>query len=236
MNDSSQKKLAELSEEVNAFFRKGAHDIQNLFHVLYLWMNTEKASDKEQTLRLLQELKVHYTDKIDQLHRSFQDFQSISNYESATHQRSNVSEIIEAVINEREEVGGADQSVSLETRLHPEIVFLGSADHLKSAVRALLDNALRYRAPHRRLTIRISALQVAGQIEITVQDNGIGIDTEQYQGQLFQPFMRFTDQSDGQGLSLHLVKILAEKSGGGVSLVSQPDAGTTVTLRLGSKT
>ena len=98
----------------------------------------------------------------------------------------------------------------------------------------LLNNALTYtdHAP----TIRISARRDAGQVAITVTDDGIGIAPAD-QPRIFERFARGTDritrEKPGSGLGLYLSRGLAEQMGGSLKLqASQPGEGSTFVLRL----
>jgi signal transduction histidine kinase len=81
--------------------------------------------------------------------------------------------------------------------------------------------------------IRIPARAVDSQVEVSVQDNGLGIAAEHLPF-VFERFYR-TDQSrarstGGAGLGLAIVKQLVEAQGGQVEIDSQVDVGTTVTF------
>src|SRR5207244_5020296 len=98
----------------------------------------------------------------------------------------------------------------------------------------LLNNALTYtdHAP----TIRIRAGRDAGQLAITVTDDGIGIAPAD-QPRIFERFARGTDrisrEKPGSGLGLYLSRGLAEQIGGSLKLeASQPGEGSTFVLRL----
>jgi signal transduction histidine kinase len=74
---------------------------------------------------------------------------------------------------------------------------------------------------------------VDSQVEVSVQDNGLGISAEHLPF-VFERFYR-TDQSrarstGGAGLGLAIVKQLVEAQGGQVEIDSQVDVGTTVTF------
>jgi signal transduction histidine kinase len=101
----------------------------------------------------------------------------------------------------------------------------------------LVNNAYKY-TPQGG-SIRISAELAENQwdpggaqhvVHITVQDNGIGISTEN-QPKIFQKFFRAEDQSvrdiPGTGLGLNITKTLIEMQGGKIWFVSTPGAGTT---------
>lgn len=229
MDARSEKSVAALAEEVNVFFRKGAHDIQNLLQMVRLLVKTESKSDKEHAMQLVEELDAYYVDKISQLRRSFEEFQSIRAGSSPS-AHLDVAALVSTVLSEMD--ASLNEDISVITTMSEGATLHYSESHLKSAMRALVDNALRYAEANRPLVINIEVKAVEEGVQITIQDNGTGIDLSRYRDQLFQPFVRCTDQSEGQGISLHLVKMMAEKNGGSLDVVSRPDEGTTVTLYL----
>jgi len=104
---------------------------------------------------------------------------------------------------------------------------------LRRALYNLLDNAHKY-SPQ-GAPVLLSAQLVQGELEITVQDRGIGISPEDLP-QIGTPFFR-TDRSrnrrtGGIGLGLSLARKIVEAHGGSLSLESQPDRGTCVRIRL----
>lgn len=72
-------------------------------------------------------------------------------------------------------------------------------------------------------------------LEISIQDNGIGISSED-QKRLFQPFVQIDSalarKYEGTGLGLAMVKRLTELHGGRVTLESQPGKGSTFSVLL----
>jgi signal transduction histidine kinase len=71
-------------------------------------------------------------------------------------------------------------------------------------------------------------------ISLTITDNGIGIaakDIPKAFSQFGQIDGALNRQNDGTGLGLPLAKALAEMHGGAFELESEPDVGTTVTMR-----
>lgn len=98
----------------------------------------------------------------------------------------------------------------------------------------LLNNALNYvdGAP----SVRLSARREGDQVAIAVQDNGIGIASED-QARIFGRFARGSDRrvldKPGTGLGLYLSRGLAEQMGGSLRLeASAPGEGSTFVLRL----
>jgi len=77
-------------------------------------------------------------------------------------------------------------------------------------------------------SLLITSARDDGFVDITVRDNGVGID-EPHLGRLFEPF--FTTKPTGTGLGLAIVKRLAEGHGGTASVESPLDGGASVIVR-----
>lgn len=97
----------------------------------------------------------------------------------------------------------------------------------------LCDNAIKYN--HRGGTVAVTVEPVEGGVEVSVEDNGIGIPTED-QNRVFERFYR-VDKShskdiSGTGLGLSIVKHGALLHDAKIHLESTPGKGTTVRLLL----
>jgi signal transduction histidine kinase len=98
--------------------------------------------------------------------------------------------------------------------------------------RNLVSNAIKYRQidgakPEIKVGVNINE-QYAN---ITFADNGIGIERNDLT-KIFEMFYRATEQSDGSGIGLYIVKNAVEKLGGAISVDSKPGFGTTFTIML----
>lgn len=105
--------------------------------------------------------------------------------------------------------------------------------HIQNVIYNLVDNALKY-SPEKP-DIRIFTSNFAGQMEICVQDNGIGIAREN-QKKIFEKLYRVPTGNihdvKGFGLGLNYVKAIAEKHGGVVWVESEPGKGSRFYVRL----
>lgn len=104
------------------------------------------------------------------------------------------------------------------------IQYVGS--YLDSILRNLVSNAIKYRHEKRPLLLNITTHAEHNGVLLSVRDNGIGMDLTRYGDTLFQPFHRLTQQRDGKGIGLHLVKKMIEKNGGNIEVDSTPGEGT----------
>ncbi len=98
-------------------------------------------------------------------------------------------------------------------------------DHLESAVRNLLDNALRHSGDS---PVVISARREGGMVAIEVTDRGSGIDAKNLE-RIFDRFFTTERDRGGTGLGLAIVKAVALTRGGDVTVRTGPE-GTTFTL------
>ncbi len=79
--------------------------------------------------------------------------------------------------------------------------------------------------------LRIEAESDTDQVEIRVRDNGIGISPENMK-KIFTPFFTTKPVGKGTGLGLSMCYGIVDKMGGKMSVSSQPNSGTTFTIRI----
>jgi signal transduction histidine kinase len=114
--------------------------------------------------------------------------------------------------------------------------FMLEADklHITSVIYNLLDNALKYSRNNAQIKVN---LDIADQrfIVLTVSDNGMGIASE-YQSKIFDKFFRVPtgDKHNikGYGLGLSYVAEVIKSHKGFISVDSEPEKGSTFTVRL----
>lgn len=68
-------------------------------------------------------------------------------------------------------------------------------------------------------------------IRIDVSDTGIGMEPE-IQARIFEPFFTTKDFGRGSGLGLSMIYGFVKQSGGGITVTSEPEQGTTMSLVL----
>ncbi len=110
--------------------------------------------------------------------------------------------------------------------------FFSDPWRISEIFRNLVSNAIKYRQteatnPEIRIEVNIRDVRT----EIIFADNGIGIEKENL-GKIFEMFYRATEQSDGSGIGLYIVKNAVEKLRGTISVNSEVGVGTTFTIIL----
>jgi two-component system sensor histidine kinase SenX3 len=117
-----------------------------------------------------------------------------------------------------------------------ELRVLGDEDDLRTVFINLLDNAVKYSGPDRKISVRAKKSTLSDRADIFIRDNGIGIP----QGEIKRVFKRFYRVADplskdikGTGLGLAIVRSIVEKHGGRVKADSKgPGRGTTFIVQL----
>jgi PAS domain S-box-containing protein len=113
-----------------------------------------------------------------------------------------------------------------------EGVLLGDRIRLRQMMINLLSNAIKYNKPDGKVTI--SSQLDANHVTFHVQDTGRGMNEDQL-AHLFEPFNRLgleREGIEGTGIGLAVVKALAARMHGKVSVSSQPGLGSTFAVQL----
>lgn len=112
-------------------------------------------------------------------------------------------------------------------------IIISSATLLKQIFRNLISNGAKFNDSKTRRVELGWRTNDDGACEISVGDNGIGIEP-QYFKQVFQIFQRLHTKSeyDGTGVGLAIVKKAVKRLGGTIELESRPGKGTTFTITL----
>ena len=112
------------------------------------------------------------------------------------------------------------------------IDFYSDPWRIAEILRNLISNAIKYRKLDQvvsEIGIKISVDHLRA--EIAFADNGIGID-EKNLAKVFEMFYRATEQSDGSGIGLYIVKNAVDKLGGQISVASRLGQGTRFSIIL----
>lgn len=123
---------------------------------------------------------------------------------------------------------------ALQWRVERDLPVL-STDPLRLAMilESLVDNAVKY-TPKGTVTVAVRELASRQQLELRVDDTGIGLD-ERDLPKLFQPFRQLEELGDPHGrtgIGLALVERLVEQLGGDVTVRSTLGRGTSVVVRV----
>jgi signal transduction histidine kinase len=125
-----------------------------------------------------------------------------------------------------------EKSISVELKTAPVLV-AGNHRDLATAVRNLLENAIRYSDDGGKVLVTLTVGD--GEAVLTVEDSGEGIPRRDLD-RVFERFYRVDSArsraTGGTGLGLAIVKHVAESHGGSVAVESELGRGSMFTMRI----
>lgn len=121
--------------------------------------------------------------------------------------------------------------LTLESAIEPGLHAMADRTAFRQVVLNLMTNACKF--AFEGSTLRLNARRRDGMTEVSIEDKGIGISSEHLQ-RVLQPFHQenesYVRPSGGTGLGLAIVESLVRMHGGTVTLESEKNVGTTVTV------
>lgn len=140
-----------------------------------------------------------------------------------------LQDIIDNVVEDLKYFDRAEK-VELKCSFGSTFSFNSDPKRIKIIFSNLIANAVKYHnfnQPNPR--IDISAVKENGSVKIKVTDNGQGIDSSHLVN-LFDMFYRASENSQGSGLGLYIVKDTIDKLNGNITVESDVGKGTTFTM------
>lgn len=168
--------------------------------------------------------------RMERMIRDILSLERIEAYASGQQEPVNLTPMVQKAFEERRlQAEQKDQTYSLTLPQQP-VVVMGDAVQLREAVDNLIGNAIKYTPQSGHVMVRLTD---TGRFE--VEDTGCGIPENQ-QKSLFSPFFRArtaeTQNIEGTGLGLHLVKRIIERHKGKMHFRSEYGKGSVFGFQL----
>ncbi len=111
-------------------------------------------------------------------------------------------------------------------------VVMGDAVQISRVFQNLFTNAIKFKSENDPV-IKVQYLENENSYEITIADNGIGIE-KQYQNQIFSAFKRLhsREKYEGTGIGLAICKKIIERHNGSIGIESEPGKGSIFKITL----
>jgi two-component system, OmpR family, sensor histidine kinase SenX3 len=223
------------TEEIrNDFVANVSHELKTPVGAISLLAEAlESSADDEEAVRRFAKRMHKESGRLAAL---VQDIIELSRLQGASVSQQGTAVDINAVIAEavdRSQLPAESKRIQIVVGERVDATVYGDRDLLVTALRNLIDNAIRYSPENTRVGVGVRAKD--GLIAVSVTDQGEGLTPED-QERVFERFYRVdaarSRHTGGTGLGLSIVKHVASNHGGEVTLWSRPGQGSTFTLRL----
>ncbi len=215
----TQEKLAKIKDD---FINNMTHEIHTpLASIVVTAEALRKFDHDNETRERYLDIILHQSKRLDSLASEILD--------SARFEKNDVGSKKPFLVREMlsESIAGFGLVETSIGSIPDDLVMVGNKELLVRSIRNLLDNAYKY-ANSDKIEVQLSAKIESNKLLISVSDNGKGIPDE-HKSRIFDAFYRIPNQTHevkGYGLGLHLVKQVAQRHGGIVSIKDNFPAGS----------
>ena len=123
-----------------------------------------------------------------------------------------------------------ETGVNLIDKTEPGIIINAIPAYLESILLNFTTNAIKYRSPDKDSYVRFTTKKLKGEILLSIEDNGLGIDLNKYGDKLFGMYNTFHAHKDARGIGLFITKNQIEAMGGHIKVSSTVGKGTTFNI------
>jgi signal transduction histidine kinase len=121
--------------------------------------------------------------------------------------------------------------VEKQITIRNHVPFFSDPYRLSVIFQNLVSNSIKYQSHEKKSFMKLDCSITGKEANIVFADNGIGIRHE-YLPRIFDMFFRATEQAEGAGLGLYIVKESISKLKGQIEIESELNAGATFRIRL----
>ena len=215
---NQQKELAEIKNDlISNITHEFKTPITTISTAIEAIENFNMIDDKEKTKKYLS-LSSFQLKKLHQMVEKLLETATLDSEKLMLKKETvDITDVIERIVNKHRFVT-TDKTINFSTN-KKEIVYNVDVFHFENAISNLVDNAIKYGGD----IIEVNINSVLNNIEISVADNGRGIEKQQ-QEKIFDKFYRVpkgnTHDVKGFGIGLYYTKKIIEKHLGALSLSS----------------
>ncbi len=227
-------KEAEIDKLKNSFISNVSHELRTPVTILRTYVDTlYNCADKldEKTKMDFLSIINHESDRLNNMVNDILDF---SKLESPDIQLEKTLCDIEPVIDitlKSMRVLAEEKEIAFSVIVEPDIPkIMLNPESMERVLKNLISNSIKYSHKNSRIKIRVEFDRTGDYLQVSIEDNGIGI-AEEHLEKVFDRFYRIETKVHsvkGTGLGLHLVKVSIEKHHGGkVFVQSKLNEGST---------
>ncbi len=202
--------------------------VANILGLLHIFEGRDELSDfNQQILSHLDETAAHLDEMIRDLNYILQVRRTGTLPTETIHLKELIEKVQHTLAREIRDSGAV-----IDVDLTNCTTLQSNPAYLHSILFNLFSNAIKYHRPGKIPLLKLSARKEKGEVILTMQDNGIGMDLSHDPERIFGLYTRLTSEKQGKGIGLYLVKEQVTALGGTIAVESKPGKGSTFTIRL----
>jgi PAS domain S-box-containing protein len=226
------EKLKEQNKQLDEFAHIISHNLRAPVNNIHALINLLSDHSEISDYRLIFDKLKNVSKNLGETMNELMDTLRVKTEPDLDHSEIRFKEILDKVVQSLEgELITAEASVTFDFNEAPSIQY--SKPYLESIFQNLLSNAIKYRSSSRKPAIHFKSAYSDGRIELSVSDNGQGIDMKLYGDKLFGLHKTFHAHDEARGVGLFLIRTQIEAMGGSITANSEVDKGTTFIIRFG---
>ena len=227
---STNQNLTKINSELDQLVYRTSHDLRTpISSLLGIHNLLDVMIDQPEQKELLGMMNT-------QLHRLDRIIMDIISYRKIsqlglTNSEIAIDKMVHKILSSIQFMDNYDQ-IDIRVSIDEQVTLVSDQHNVEIVFNNLISNAIKYS----KKDIDDAYLVIDGHVDekeaiIKVAENGIGID-KSVQEKVFDMFYRATNHSTGTGLGLFIVKEALSKLDGTIELDSQPNQGSTFTVRI----
>ena len=231
---SNNEKLKKINQELDRFVYSASHDLRAPLTSIVGLINLSKLEDASPTIAEYLGLMKKSADKLDSF---IQDLTNFSRNARTEIKRDLVDfqDMIDTIFEQHKFMDGSKEA-DMQADIEQAFDFYSDNSRLQVVFSNIISNAVKYNnSQAEKALVDISVRVTAERASIRISDNGMGIGQEHLE-RIFEMFYRATDERQGSGLGLYIVKETIEKLNGEVQVTSELGTGTTFTFEIPNMT
>ena len=226
----NNKKLKKINQELDRFVYSASHDLRAPLTSMIGLINLSSLEEVPPVIEEYLGLMKKSADKLDAFIQDLTNFSRNARTEIRV-SRVDFQGMIDTIFDQHKFMDGSIEA-EMQTDIEQVAEFYTDSHRLEVVFSNIISNAVKYNnqlAEKALVDIRITADEQHAMIRIA--DNGMGI-AQEHLNRIFEMFYRATDERQGSGLGLYIVKETIEKLDGEVQVASTLGVGTIFTLKI----
>ena len=218
--------LSQLNQELKQLTFSTSHDLRapviNLLSAFDL-LDAGKIKDEE-TLELIELLR-NSGKKLSTTLNKYVDVLKERHEKEVSTEPINFSGTLDSVSSSiKTLIESSNATITSDFTQAEEVKF--NRNYMESVFLNFITNSIKYAKPELYPLIHFSSSKVDGNIELTVEDNGLGMDMKKVGNRIFKLNQSFHGNSDSKGVGLYLVYHHVTSLGGKIEVESEVGKGT----------